>query len=34
VVVAGVTLSSPDKVLWPAVGGRPAITKKDLARYY
>nr|WP_224761253.1 hypothetical protein [Brevundimonas aurantiaca] len=34
VVVAGVTLSSPDKVLWPAVGGRPAITKTDLARYY
>lgn len=34
VVVAGVTLSSPDKVLWPAVGDRPAITKADLARYY
>ena len=24
VVVAGVTISSPDKVLWPAVGDRPA----------
>jgi len=34
VVVAGVTLSSPDKILWPAVGDRPAITKADLARYY
>ena len=34
VVVAGVTLSSPDKVLWPASEGRPAITKADLARYY
>lgn len=34
VVVAGVTISSPDKVLWPASEGRPAITKADLARYY
>lgn len=34
VVVAGVIISSPDKVLWPAVGDRPAITKADLARYY
>jgi bifunctional non-homologous end joining protein LigD len=34
VVVAGVTLSHPDKVLWPAVGDRPALTKADLARYY
>ncbi|MFN4186225.1 MAG: ATP-dependent DNA ligase, partial [Hyphomonas sp.] len=34
VVVAGVTLSKPDKILWPAAGGRPAITKADLARYY
>ena len=34
VVVAGVTLSSPDKVLWPALGDQPAITKADLARYY
>jgi bifunctional non-homologous end joining protein LigD len=34
VVVAGVTLSSPDKILWPAVDGGAAITKADLARYY
>ncbi|RZJ43153.1 MAG: DNA ligase D, partial [Brevundimonas sp.] len=34
VSVAGVTISSPDKILWPAVEGRPAITKADLARYY
>lgn len=34
VVVAGVTISSPDKVLWPARDGRPAVTKADLARYY
>lgn len=34
VVVAGVTLSSPDKVLWPALGDQPAVTKADLARYY
>jgi len=34
VVVAGVTISSPDKILWPARGGHPAITKADLARYY
>ena len=34
VVVAGVTISSPDKVLWPAVGDHPALTKADLARYY
>jgi len=33
-VVAGVTLSSPDKTLWPAANGRPAVTKADLARYY
>ena len=34
VVVAGVTISNPDKVLWPAHDGHPAITKADLARYY
>ncbi|MEQ7153950.1 DNA ligase D [Brevundimonas aurifodinae] len=34
VVVAGVAISSPDKVLWPARDGNPAITKADLARYY
>ncbi|MFN3670194.1 MAG: DNA ligase D [Brevundimonas sp.] len=33
-VVAGVTISNPDKVLWPAVDGRPALTKADLVRYY
>lgn len=33
-VVAGVAISNPDKVLWPARDGRPAITKADLARYY
>jgi bifunctional non-homologous end joining protein LigD len=34
-VVMGVTLSKPDKQLWPpATGGRQAITKLDLARYY
>jgi bifunctional non-homologous end joining protein LigD len=33
-VVAGVTISNPDKVLWPARDGAPAITKADLARYY
>ncbi len=34
VVVAGVTISHPDKVLWAAYDGRPAITKADLAHYY
>jgi bifunctional non-homologous end joining protein LigD len=34
VVVAGVTISHPDKILWPAHDGLPAITKADLARYY
>ena len=34
VVVAGVTITHPDKVLWPARDGRPALTKADLARYY
>lgn len=33
-VIAGVTISNPDKVLWPAHAGRPAATKADLARYY
>ncbi|CAL1690334.1 Multifunctional non-homologous end joining protein LigD [Brevundimonas subvibrioides] len=34
VVVAGVTISNPDKILWPARDGHPAITKAELARYY
>ncbi|MDO9586305.1 MAG: DNA ligase D [Brevundimonas sp.] len=34
VVIAGVAVSSPDKVLWPARDGHPPITKADLARYY
>jgi bifunctional non-homologous end joining protein LigD len=33
-VVAGVTISNPDKVLWPAHEGRPPITKAGLVRYY
>ena len=32
--VAGVTISSPDKILWPATASTPALTKLDLARYY
>lgn len=33
-VVAGVAISNPDKVLWPAHDGAAPITKGDLARYY
>ncbi|HEY1224509.1 MAG TPA: DNA ligase D [Brevundimonas sp.] len=33
-VVAGVTISNPDKVLWPATDAQPAITKAELVRYY
>lgn len=33
-VVAGVTISNPDKVLWPGQDGEPPITKADLVRYY
>jgi bifunctional non-homologous end joining protein LigD len=29
----GVTLSNPDKVLWPAADGEPAHSKRDLALY-
>jgi len=33
-VVMGVTISNPDKALWPAKHTSEAITKLDLARYY
>ncbi|MDO1558860.1 DNA ligase D [Brevundimonas sp. 2R-24] len=33
VIIQAVTLSNPDKPLWPAEGAQPAITKADLARY-
>ena len=33
-VVAGLTISNPDKVLWPAVDGHPAITKLELVQFY
>ena len=32
-VVLGVTISHPDKILWPKQGNRPAITKLALANY-
>jgi len=32
--VLGVTLSKPDKVLWPAADNEPTVTKLDLARYF
>lgn len=32
--VAGITISHPDKVLWPAHDGADAITKADLVAYY
>ncbi len=32
-VVMGVTLSHPDKALWPAFNDAPAVTKLELARY-
>ncbi len=34
VIVAGVTISNPDKVLWPKSDLGPAVTKADLARFY
>ncbi|WP_396594983.1 DNA ligase D [Brevundimonas sp. R86498] len=33
-VVAGVTISNPDKVLWPATDGHPEITKLELVQFY
>jgi bifunctional non-homologous end joining protein LigD len=32
--VAGVNITNPDKVLWPAQGKTRALSKLDLARYY
>jgi bifunctional non-homologous end joining protein LigD len=32
-VVMGVTISNPDKVLWPKTANQPAVSKIDLARY-
>ncbi|MDO8377576.1 DNA ligase D [Phenylobacterium sp.] len=34
VVVMGVTLSHPDKALWPHANDGESVTKLDLARYY
>jgi bifunctional non-homologous end joining protein LigD len=33
-VVMGVSISNPDKTLWPATAPTEAITKRELARYY
>jgi bifunctional non-homologous end joining protein LigD len=32
--VAGVVITQPDKILWPATGSSQAVTKRDLALYY
>jgi bifunctional non-homologous end joining protein LigD len=32
--IAGITISHPDKELWPADKGSKAVTKADLAAYY
>jgi bifunctional non-homologous end joining protein LigD len=32
-VVMGVSISNPDKVLWPKASAQPAVSKIDLARY-
>ena len=32
-VVMGVTITHPEKVLWPAAGDQPPVTKLELARY-
>ena len=33
-IVAGVAITHPDKILWPALGDHPAVTKADLIAYY
>jgi len=33
-VVAKITISNPEKILWPATKTTPAVTKLELARYY